>query len=257
MAGRSLIQIKEARCRVIQADFDQRRDGMRAADVMVSKVITVGPDSSVQHVASTLLANRISAVPVIDEQGKLIGIISEGDLMRRPEAGTVGRHSWWLQLIMSNRAKAMEYVKTHSRKAADLMTRRVITATPDTPLDEIATLLERNRIKRVPIMRDGKVVGIVSRANLLHGLASSGKRTAPVAKVTDSEIRKKVLARLSVEAWRPSMLNVTVHNGVVDLWGIITCEEERSAARVAVETLPGIQLVNDHLTIPPPVSGMV
>lgn len=232
---------------------------MKAADVMVSKVITVGPTTTIQEVASILLANRISAVPVVGEHGELIGIVSEGDLIRRIEVGTERHRSWWLGLLASNRALATEYVMSNARKVADIMTRRVVTATPDTPLGDIATLLEKNFIKRVPIMNDGKIVGIVSRANLVQALASMAKKTkkkTSVANQRDSEIRKKVISRLNAQPWRPSMLNVTVHDGTVELWGLVTSEDEKKAARIAVEIIPGVKVVNDNLMIPPAVSGM-
>jgi len=200
---------------------------MKAAEVMVSAVISVRPNARVEEVARTLLAHRISAVPVINEEGELLGIVSEGDLMRRAEAGT------------------------------DVMTRSVITATPETPLGEIATLLEKNRIKRVPIVQNGKVVGIVSRANLLQALASMPAKEVTATNVDDSELRDKVLSRLNAELWRPSLLNVTVHDGNVDLWGFVTSYDEKKAARIAVGEIVGVKSINDHLAIPPPETAMV
>jgi len=150
---------------------------MKAADVMVSAVISIRPNARVEEVAS-ILANRISAVPVIDEQDELVGIVSEGDLMRRAEAGTDRSRSWWLEYLTGKQILAAEYVKSHSHKVIDVMTRSVISATPETPLGEIAMLLERNRIKRVPIVQNGKVVGIVSRANLLQALAEMPAKNA-------------------------------------------------------------------------------
>ena len=146
---------------------------MKARDVMVSPVISVKPSCTVKEVAQTLLERRISAVPVVDDTGKLVGIVSEGDLMHRAEIGTQRRHSWWLRVLTGDDALAAEYTKAHARTVADVMTREVITASPDTPLHEIAALLERRSIKRVPIVRDGALLGIVSRANLLQALASS------------------------------------------------------------------------------------
>jgi CBS domain-containing protein len=230
---------------------------MKAADVMVSAVISVRPTARVEEVARILLANHISAVPVIDEEGELLGIVSEGDLMRRPEAGTERRRSWWLEHLTGKQVLASEYVKSHSHKISDVMTRSVITATPDTPLGEIATLLERNRIKRVPIVQNGKVVGIVSRANLLQALATLPTKGATTAHTDDSEIRDQVLSRLNAELWRPSLLNVTVHDGNVDLWGFVTSNDEKKAARIAVEAIVGVKSINDHLTIPPPETAMV
>jgi CBS domain-containing protein len=229
---------------------------MQAADVMVTDVISVGPNTTVHQVADILLKNRISAVPVLGEQREILGIVSEGDLIRRAESGTLQRNSWWLDLLASKQSLAINYVKTHALKAADVMTVDVISATPETPLADVATLLETHRIKRVPIVKNGKLVGIVSRANLLQALASTRNQKATV-NVRDSEIRRKVLARLNAEGWRPSMLNVTVHNGTVDLWGLINSDAERKAARIAVEVVPGVQAVNDNLIVPPPFSGMV
>jgi CBS domain-containing protein len=230
---------------------------MKAADVMVSTVISVRPNARVEEVAGTLLANRISAVPVINEEGELLGIVSEGDLMRRAEAGTERRRSWWLEQLTGKQVLAAEYVRSHSHKVTDVMTCSVITATPDTPLGEIATLLEKNRIKRVPIVQNGKVVGIVSRANLLQALASTPAKDAAAPRADDSEIRDKVLSRLNAELWRPLLLNVTVHDGNVDLWGFVGSDDEKKAARIAVEGIAGVKSINDHLSIPPPETAMV
>jgi CBS domain-containing protein len=143
---------------------------------MTTDVVTVGPDARVVEVAETLLATRISAVPVIGERGELVGIVSEGDLMRRSEARTERRRAWWLEAFGGRTALANAYVQANAQKVADIMTRNVVTATPDTPLGEIAALLERHHIKRVPVVRNGKVVGIVSRANLIQALASIRKK---------------------------------------------------------------------------------
>ncbi len=228
---------------------------MKAADIMVTKVITVGPGAGVAEVANILLTNRISAVPVVNQDGKILGIVSEGDLLRRSETDTLRRRSWWLEMFMGSQVTAAEYVQSHSRKVVDIMTRRVISATPDTPLHEIATLLERNRIKRAPIVQDGKIVGIVSRANLVQALATViGKTNAASShkRLRDSDIRTKVIKQLSAEPWCPSMLNVTVHEGVVELWGIASSEDQRKATRLAAEITPGVKSVNNNLLIPPP-----
>jgi CBS domain-containing protein len=229
---------------------------MKAADVMVSAVISVRPNARVEDVASILLANRISAVPVINEEGELVGIVSEGDLMRRAETGTERRRPWWLEYLAGKQVLAADYIKSHSHRISDIMTRSVVTAAPDTPLGDIATLLERNRIKRVPIVQNGQVVGIVSRANLLQALASVSKDVA-AANGDDSQIRDQVFSRLNAELWRPSMLNVTVHNGTVDLWGCVTSNDEKKAARLVIEEIPGVKAINDHLTIPPPETAIV
>jgi CBS domain-containing protein len=228
---------------------------MKAMDVMMTNVFTVGPDACVQDVAQILLANRISAVPVVGADGELLGIVSEGDLMRRAEAGTGKRRSWWLAMLTRKEVFAADYVKEHSRKVTDVMSHGVVTATPETPLDQIAELLEKNGIKRVPIVAGGKVVGIVSRANLLHALASLRKDAAPGAAPSDAAIRRSVISRINAEPWtRPSLINVVVKDGVVDLWGIVDSNEERKAIRVAAEIAPGVRTVNDNLMIQPPGS---
>jgi len=222
---------------------------MKAADVMVSNVITVGVNASVGEVAAILLNNHISAAPVVDEKGELVGIVSEGDLMRRPEIGTTKRHSWWLELISKKWASATEYIKSHSRKVADVMTRDIITAKPDTPLGDIAAMLERNRIKRVPIVEGGKLVGLVSRANILQALASATKKLPSLTTANDSELRKKVQSRLAAEPWRPTMLTVTVQDGTVDLWGLVHSVEEKKAAQLAAETTPGVHAVVNNIIV--------
>ena len=229
---------------------------MKAADVMVTNVITVGPDACVQDVARTLIEARISGVPVVGSDGKLVGIVSEGDLMRRAEAGTGRRRPWWLAVLTGREVLASEFIKEHSRKVADVMTREVVTAAPDTPLWTIANLLEKNAIKRVPIVQDGKVVGIVSRANLLQALASFGKREEAATPDSDSNIREKVLTQLKAEPWsRPSLINVIVQDGTVELWGIVDSASEKKAVRVAAEVTPGVRAVNDNLIIRPVESG--
>jgi CBS-domain-containing membrane protein len=223
---------------------------MKARDVMVFPVITVKPSSSVKEVATTLLERRISAVPVVDDQGKLVGIISEGDLMHRSEAGTERQRSWWLLGWTGDETLAAEYVKAHARKVADVMTRIVITATPETPLRDIAALLERNSIKRVPIVKDGQLVGIVSRANLIQAVASTRKGLE--IPLSDTTIRDKLLAHLTSQEWaHTSLLNVTVSGGVVNLWGITNSDAERMAIRVAAESAPGVCDVNDNLVTQP------
>ena len=228
---------------------------MKARDVMVPTVITVGVDASIGEVADTLLSHHISGAPVVNKKGELVGVVSEGDLMRRPETGTTRRPSWWLALLSSDRASATEYIKSHSRKVADVMTREVISAGPDTSLGDIAAMLERNRIKRVPILDGGKLVGIVTRANILQALASAAKKLPSLATPSDSELRRRVVERLGAEPWRPTMLTVTVHEGSVDLWGLVHSPEEKKAARIAAEVTPGVREVVDNIVVQPPGSG--
>jgi len=216
---------------------------------MVSNVVTVGVNASVGEVAAILLNNHISGAPVVDDKGELVGIVSEGDLIRRPEIGTTKRHSWWLELISTKWGSATEYIKSHSRKVADVMTREVITAKPDTPLGDIAAMLERNRIKRVPIVEGGKLAGLVSRANILQALASATKKLSSLTTANDSELRKKLQSRLAAEPWRPTMLTVTVQDGTVDLWGLVHSVDEKKAAQLAAETTPGVRAVVNNIIV--------
>jgi CBS domain-containing protein len=221
---------------------------MKARDVMVSPVVTVKPSTTIREVAKLFLERQISAVPVVDQQGKLVGIVSEGDLMHRAEIGTEQHRSWWLLMLMEGQALAADYIKAHARKVEDVMTRNVVTAAPDTPLNEVARLLEKHAIKRVPIVRDGQLVGIVSRANLVQAVASSGSKLD--IPISDIAIRDKLLAHLSAQRWaHTGLLNATVSDGVVDLWGITTSETERKAIRVAAEATAGVRAVNDHMMV--------
>jgi CBS domain-containing protein len=223
---------------------------MKAADIMVSPVITVGPDRSVQDVAEILLENRISAVPVVSKDGNLLGIVSEGDLIRRIEIDTERRPSRWLAFAIGSQPLAAEFVKSHAHRVADVMTREVIVAPPDTPLRHIATLLEKNGIKRVPIVSNGKLVGIVSRANLIQALASARKEVKAAAATSDRMIRDELLSRLRKEPWaRTSRLNVIVHDGTVELWGTVRSRAEKQAIQLAAELTSGVRAVNDNLII--------
>ena len=206
---------------------------MQAKHVMVSPVKTGNGEMSVRELAVILTENRISALPIVDQANKVIGIVSEGDLIRRAEIGTEKHRSWWLSLFTSNWQLAQEYAKSHANKAKDVMTTDVICVTPDTPLSEIARLFERHGIKRVPVLDNGKLAGIVTRGNLV-------------------QIRQKIQKGLEEETWaNPLLVNVTVHDGVVDVWGIVRTDAERNAVRVAIENISGVQAVNDNLALEP------
>jgi CBS domain-containing protein len=223
---------------------------MNAADVMVSNVVTVAPDASVQDVAAILIRNHISAFPVVGPGGDILGIVSEGDLIHRAEAGTEVSRSWWLDILTSDEVRAAEFAKSHARKVSDVMTRNVVTAAPETPLSDIAGLLEKNGIKRLPIVKDGKIVGLVSRKNLLQALASLKSGQVPAAASSDTDLRAKIMAQLDAQTWtRPTFLNVLVRDGIVELYGMVTSQAEKKAVRVLAEATPGVRSVNDSLTI--------
>ena len=222
---------------------------MKARDIMVSPVITVHENDTVRDVAKLLIDKRISAVPVLDQAGTLAGIISEADLLHRTEAGTERPSSWLLSLISGDRAIASEYIQSHAVKVKNVMTRDVQTARPDTPLYEIADMFEEKHIKRIPIVSDdGDLVGIVSRANIIQAVASA--RPKLEMNEPDAMIRERLIAELKKQSWsHVHKLNVTVTNGVVDLWGFAQSVTERQAIRVAAECIPGVTAVNDHLML--------
>ena len=213
---------------------------MHASDIMTTKVISVGGDASVTDVANLLLKHGISAVPVVDEAGKLLGLVSEGDLMRRLEGNTDARGSWWLGIFSAPPNKISEFIKVEGRKASDVMTKDVIAIGSDTPVAEIARLLETNKVKRAPVVDDDRLVGIVSRANLLHGLAATLQRSKAKPNIDDRALRTKVMEALaSVEGLHVALMNVTVHDGNVHLWGDVESDKEQRAARIAAESVPG------------------
>ncbi len=220
---------------------------MNAEDIMTSPVVAVGPETTVHEIAALLLERRISAVPVV-EKGRLVGLVSEADLLHRHEIGTdcVARDgSWWLRLFSADRSLE-DYVKSHARKARDVMTREVVSVAPDTPVADIARLLESRGIKRVPVLRGKRLIGIVSRANLMQALAVDKRSIKPARPTDDKTIRERLLAELERQPWWRMSSNLVVTDGVVHYWGIIDAEDERQAARVAAENVPGVRKVEDH-----------
>lgn len=226
---------------------------MNAQDVMVSPVVTVGENATVQDVARLLISERISAVPVVDAAGKLAGIVTESDLMRRAEIGTERHYSWWLSLLSDDRTLAADYVKSHATSVKDVMTRSVKTAAPETPLHEIAELFERHHIKRLPVVTNkGELVGIVSRANIIQAVASARPRLE--IRRPDAAIRSQLLYELRKQPWAHAhKLNITVADGVVELWGMVDTEQEREAIKVAAESIAGVNAVSDHLMRSPAI----
>lgn len=218
---------------------------MLAKDVMTTAILTVTPETDVGEIARTLLEAHISAIPVLADDGTLVGIVSEGDLMHRAEAETRRRPSWWLRLLATPEEPTERYLKEFGRRARDVMTRSVITVEPETPLTEIAAMLEKYHIKRVPVMKDGKLVGIVSRANLLRGVATWQKPTG--VRVEDSALRALLLNALDEAELPMHLVNVTVTDGTVELWGVVDSDLQIEAARAAAEATVGVVRLESHL----------
>ena len=221
---------------------------MRAADVMTNEVITVGEDASVHEAAKLLAEHAISAVPVVDRDKRVVGMVSEGDLLHRAETGTERRRAWWLEMVASTNQLAGEYVKSHSGSVKDVMKCDVISVTEETTVADIAILLETNRIKRVPVLRDGRLVGIVSRANLVRALGMTINERQSGAEADDRAIRDRLLAELKAQKWAEvSPANIMVKDGVVHLWSSYYSDQEKRALVVASESIPGVRRVEDHM----------
>jgi CBS domain-containing protein len=230
---------------------------MKAADVMTANPVTVQPDSQVMEAVRVMLQRRFSGLPVVDSTGAVVGIVTEGDLLRRAETGTQRKRPRWIEFFVGPGRLALEYAHACGRKIDEVMSQPVLTVTEDRPLDEIVNIMERHRIKRLPVVRDGKLVGIVSRANLLRALASVARETKPTS-ADDTSIRDRLVAELGRQSWAPSgLIDVVVRNGVVHLWGTILDERQRKGIRVAAENTPGVRSVEDHLVWVEPTSGLV
>jgi len=228
---------------------------MQVKDVMTRNVISVGPDETVLKAARLMLQNRISGLPVIDKDGELIGIVTEGDFLRRGELGTQRRRPKWLEFIVGPGRLADEYVHASGRKIDEIMTTDPVSAAEDDSLEKVVEVMERRHVKRLPVVKDGRMVGIISRANLMHALASFAYDIPARVPSNDSQIRDNILAVLDKQAWAPR-INVVVKNGVAELWGVITDDRERKAVIVAVENVAGVEHVHDHLVWVEPMSGM-
>jgi CBS domain-containing protein len=230
---------------------------MKVRDIMSTRVVSIAPDANVLEAVRLMLQNHISGLPVIDRSSALVGVVTEGDFLRRSETGTERKRPRWLEFLMGPRRLADEYVHTHARKVEDVMTREPITITEDAALDEVVRIMERRRIKRLPVVRGTQVIGIVSRANLLHALASLGAAASPPAK-TDVAIREQLLAEFDRQTWAPvALIDVMVKDGTVELWGTITEEAQGDALKICAENIPGVKSVVSHLTWIEPMSGMV
>lgn len=222
---------------------------MRARDIMTTDVLTVGSDTPIRRIAALLLDHRISAVPVVDANRRVVGIVSEADLMHRAEGGAARSRSGWLELFTGASELARDFVKSHGPRAADVMTRPVVSVTEDVHVAEVARLLGARRIKRVPVLRGGKLVGIVSRADLLQSLARTRTERRPA---DDKTLRETIRRGLRAAPWaNERMVNVVVDDGVVELLGFADSNEQRQAIRALAENAAGTHAVRDRLQILP------
>ena len=226
---------------------------MQAQDVMTKNLITVTPDKSVSEIAGLLVQNRINAVPVVTGGGELIGIVSQTDLGHRSETGTEKKRKWWLEIFADANGQARDYVKTHGLRAQDVMTRVVVSVPHDASLAEVADVLDAHRVRQVLIMREGRMVGIISRADLVRELANTGM-TAATPRAANGELQKAIWDQIKAQPWlRSAYLNLAVKDSVVELYGAVDSADQRRALLVLVNNVSGVQKVEDNLTIMPRV----
>ena len=229
---------------------------MRAKDIMTESIVCVNVKETVFDAAELLLGAGVSAAPVVNDQGNVLGIVSEADLIHRAEIATTPRKSWLQRLLGGEATAARDFVSTHARKVADVMTREVVTASDDATLGELVELIEKHRVKRIPIVRDNKLVGVVSRANLLGALLSREPEAA-VEPTDDNQLRQAVVDAFDKQPWKSRWpVNVVVSDGAVHLWGFVESEDVRKAYRVAAENVPGVKKVRSHLRSIPATVGM-
>jgi len=229
---------------------------MRAKDIMTENIVCVNVKETVFDAAELLLGAGVSAAPVVNDQGNVLGIVSEADLIHRVELETASHKSWLQRLLGSEATAARDYVASHTRKIADVMTREVVTASDEATLGELVELIEKHRVKRIPIVRDNKLVGIVSRANILGALLSREPEGA-AGLPDDKKLRQAVVEAFDRQAWKSRWpVNVVVSDGVVHLWGFVGGEDVRKAYRVAAENVPGVKKVRSHLRSIPATVGM-
>jgi CBS domain-containing protein len=230
---------------------------MKVSDVMTGTPVIVRSDASLRDAATLMVQHRVSGLPVVDAGGALVGVITEGDLIRRAELGTTGDQPGWLSTFLNPGRVALDYVHAHGLKVGEVMAREVITVSPDTPLSLVVDIMESKQIKRLPVLQNNELVGIVSRADLLRALV----RLLPernVLATSDAELRKRVLSEIDKQRWAPrSTIDASVENGIVELRGAVTDDRERLGLRVIAENTPGVRGVHDRLVWVEPNSGTV
>ncbi|SHG81805.1 CBS domain-containing protein [Bradyrhizobium erythrophlei] len=219
---------------------------MRAHQIMTQHVIAIGADAPIAEALDTMLRHHVSGLPVIDTDGKLIGIISEGDFIRRAELGTQRKRGRWLSFLVGADRVAADFVHAHGRKVGDIMTPDPLTISEDTPLVRIVEIMESNNVKRLPVVRGNRMVGIVTRSDLLPALADLA-RHGPSPSSDDDRIREQVIAAIAGAAWAPCRLKVTARDGVVSLDGVVASKNARQATIIAAENVPGVKKVLDNL----------
>jgi CBS domain-containing protein len=222
---------------------------------MTTELVKVGPETTVADIAALLVSHRIGAVPVVRDE-RLIGIVSQTDLVHRSETGTEKRRKWWLDAFANPDIKAREYVKSHGHKAEDVMTRHVVSVSESASLAEVADVLDTHRIRQVPVISDGRLIGMISRADLVRALAEVSI-AAPAPRPDNGALQKAIWDRIGGQPWLKAVfVNLAVKDGIVELWGAVESEEQRRALKVLVEGVPGVVRVEDKVSLLPKVPAV-
>jgi CBS domain-containing protein len=230
---------------------------MKAQDIMTREVLTVSPQTSVREIAALMMEKNISGVPVVGDNGAIIGIVSEGDLLHRAEVGTERKHKWWFQIFADSDAAAREYAKVHGLSARDVMSRHVISVRDDAEIRDVADILDSHRIKRVPVLNDGRLVGIISRRDLVRALSQVQSSSVP-EKLDNAALHRALRDRFKSQSWlNDAYINVAVNDGVVELWGLVVSEDQHRALLALVEETPGVKRVEERLSVAGPLRGGV
>lgn len=228
---------------------------MNVRDAMTKDVVTVGPEATVREIATLLVNRRISAIPVVAQDNHLVGIVSQTDLGHRSETGTEKKRKWWLSIFADSDAQAREYTKSHGLCARDVMTRHVVTVAPGTSLSEVADLLDTYRVRRVPVLKDGKLVGIISRTDLVRKLAEAIP-TPPTTVLQDGQLQNAIWKEIKAQPWLNAVtINLAVEDGVVQIYGAVDSDAQRQALRVLVENVPGVRTVKNNVGLLPTIAA--
>jgi CBS domain-containing protein len=229
---------------------------MNAADIMTRDIVAVAPETSLEQAIQLMTTHRISGLPVVGQSGQLVGMITEGDMLRRVETGTEGKPSGWLASFLMPGREAASYVLTHGRRVADIMTPSVMTVEEDTPLPDLVDLMQHNRIRRVPVVRDGRLIGIVSRADLVRRLGEV--LSSASAQTDDGAIHRAIIETMEQQRWAPGrLISVAVRDGMVQLDGCLFDIREREALTVLAANVPGVKSVENRIVCVDPNTGMV
>jgi CBS domain-containing protein len=228
---------------------------MKAQDIMTRDVTTVSPDTSVRDIAGLMMEKHISGVPVLTGDGKIVGMVSQSDLLHRAELATERKHKWWFRTFADSDALAREYAKAHGLKAHDIMSRYVVSVRDDAELRDVADILDSHRIKRVPVMQEGRLVGIITRGDLVRAL-SQVQISKAAKKIDNAALHKALHDRIRAQSWiNDSYINLTVNDGVVELWGFVVTIDQHRALRALVEETDGVRRVEDQLSVAGPLRG--